>query len=266
MVPDAFDFPILPYQFTMDNMKKLLPFLCLTLVLTACGPATTTNGQDGDSTAVKDSTPATDTMTPPPADSGSSTTPDDGGSTGGTDTPPADNGGNTGGRNANPNAPIGGKTFKVTGHILVQGQYCGGAAPSQQILDEAQRPRPMANQGFLIRGGGTNMLGKSMVTRTRTDANGNFSVDLAPGTYCMVLEEKESARQRGFYDNTNYVIDRKCDDKWLTTCDLSFTVADKPVSGLRLTFQKKCYIDNTLSPCVTWNGPLPPSAPKGGSR
>ena len=75
-----------------------------------------------------------------------------------TPTPKVDNGNNTatdagntgGGRVRDPNL-ANTKMFKVTGNILVAGSYCGGAAPSKEMEEEARRPKPFANQGFLIR-------------------------------------------------------------------------------------------------------------------
>jgi hypothetical protein len=78
-----------------------------------------------------------------------------------------------------------------------------------------------------------------------------------------VIDEKERTRNADFYTQNNQAVDKPCDQKWLNTCDLTFTVADKPVSGLRHTFTKKCFI-TSLSPCITYAGPLPPAAaPRG---
>ena len=254
-------------------MKKALLFFLTAVTLTACTPPATTDGGTtvpaDSSLAAADSTPAPQPVdsTTAVADNGEGS---DAGNTGTTPTPKVDNGtdpktdaGNTGGgRVRDPNL-ANTKMFKVTGNILVAGSYCGGAAPSKEMEEEARRPKPFANQGFLIRSGKMNALGTAMATRTRTDANGTFNLELAPGSYCMVLEEKESAREAGFYTQKNMVVDKPCDQKWLNTCDISFTVADKNISGLRLTLNKKCLI-TSLSPCITWNGPLPPAAaPRG---
>jgi hypothetical protein len=239
-------------------MKKTLYFILFAASISACTPPTTTttdNKPDSNKVAVGEPKDTMDIT--PPVDSGSTgvvTDPDN--------TQPGNETNPTPGRKPNPNLPTG-KYYTVTGHILVKGSYCGGAAPSQEILDRANAPQPFANQSFLIRNGKMNALGTAMVTRVMTDANGDFKVDLTPGTYCMVLAEKENVREPGFYKLQNQAVDKGCDTKWLNGCDLSFTVADKNVSGLRKTFDKKCFI-TSLSPCITWDGPLPPSAaPRG---
>jgi hypothetical protein len=252
---------------TLKHMKKALFLLLASIMMVACTPTTPTTNVGADSTKV-DSTAIVVQDTTPTVDS-AATQPDpvvDGGKT----TDPVantDNGNANTGRQANPSIDLNAKRFKVTGHVLIQGSYCGGAAPSPEIEAEARTPKPAVNQAFVVRKGSINAPGTAMVTRVRTDAKGNFSLELTPGTYCMVIDEKENRRTAEFLSTAYYVIDKKCDDKWLTACDLSFTIADKPISGLRLTLNRKCMLNNTFSPCVSWDGPLPPmSAPRGGGH
>jgi hypothetical protein len=237
-------------------MKKALLFLCAALVLAACNPPATTTTTDGDTTKVD--SPAVAVTDPVATDSPAvpaDTSAD----------PVADpNGTPTTGRQADPNVDLGGKTFTVSGNFLVISPYCGGAAPTPDMVEAAKTPQPLANQGFLIRKGSMNAPGTALVTRVRTNAQGTFSVALKPGTYCMVLDEKENRRTPEFLNTQYYEIDKKCDDKWLNGCELSFTVADKNISGLRLTLTRKCHI-NSFSPCINWGGPLPSSpSPRGG--
>ncbi len=167
------------------------------------------------------------------------------------------------GRYANPDIDLDAKSFTVTGHITIVSPYCGGAAPSNEVLENAKKPQAYAKQPILIRKGKTNALGTAMATRTTTDANGDFKVQLPAGDYCLVLAEKENARSNSFKATTTMVIDEKCDSKWLNKCDISFTVKDNNVSGLRLNLKKKCML-TTLSPCISYDGPLPSSAaPRG---
>jgi hypothetical protein len=224
-------------------MKKTVFLLFVAAMVAACNPTTTTEGNppvDSNKVVVnepKDSIPVdTSTAVVNP----DSTAPD-------------------GGRIPNPNGSLGKKKFAVTGHLLIQGSYCGGAAPSKEMEEEARRAKPYANKELLIREGKANALGTAMVTRTRTDANGDFKVELAPGSYCLVLAEKERRRDDAFYTQQYQSVDKPCDSKWLNTCELTFNVADRPVSGLRLTLQKKCFIES-LSPCITYTGPKPASA------
>lgn len=238
-------------------MKKALLFICAALVLVACNPTTSTTTTSADTTKVD--SPAVAVVEPAPADSpaatitdGTVTDPADGKT-------PADNGTPTTGRQANPGVDLNAKTFTVSGNVLVTSPYCGGAAPTPDMVAAAKTPQPYANQGFLIRKGAVNAPGTAMVTRVRTDAKGTWSVQLAPGTYCMVLEEKENRRTPEFLATQYYEIDKKCDDKWLNGCELSFTVADKNISGLRLSLSRKCHI-NSFSPCIQWGGPLPSAA------
>ena len=247
-------------------MKKTLYFLFAAAILMACEPTTTDNQSIlADSFAAQarlDSIKAdsiflndlVDSVMPPPSYDSI-----EGGNQN------ANGGGEIGekGRMANPNIDLNAKTFKVTGHITIVKPYCGGAAPSKEILAESRKAQPYAKQALLVRKGKTNALSTGLVTRAVTDANGDFSLQLPDGDYCIVLVEKENARAADFNANGYMVIDEKCDSKWLTQCEMSFTVANKNVSGLRLGLEKKCML-NTMSPCITYDGPLPPAAaPRG---
>lgn len=245
----------------MKHMKKVLLFLAAASILAACTPTTTTTPVAGDSTkvdslpvAVQDSQPIGDSAATAVVDPGTTADPAPVNDPGTKVDPNA----NTG-RQANPNANLGGKKFTVSGRFMLKSPYCGGAAPTPDMVKAAQTPQSLASQGFLIRKGTTNAVGSAIETRVTTDASGAFSVQLAPGTYCMVLNEKEGRRGPDFLNNANYEIDKKCDDKWLGTCELSFTVTDKNISGLHATLERKCFI-NSMSPCINWGGPLPSSA------
>jgi hypothetical protein len=249
-------------------MKKFLLFLATASLMAACTPTTPTTTTGSDTTkvdsvpvVVQDSQPAVDSVTPAVADGGTTT---DAGPAADPNGKPASTDASTGtGRQANPNGNLGAKHFTVSGRFLVKSPYCGGAAPTPDMVTASQTPQPFAGQGFIIRKGTTNGVGSAIETRVTTDNNGAFSVSLTAGTYCMVLNEKENRRTPEFLKTAYYEIDKKCDDKWLGTCELSFTVADKNVSGLRVTLERKCQIAS-LSPCIQWGGPLPPAAaPRG---
>lgn len=255
-------------------MKKAIYFFLVTITLFACTP--TTNSENQSTEAVNDSDNNVDV---PPSSGGDSISLNDivesvDAVEGGVQEDPQgqedkvdapkENSGNTGrnGRMANPDIDLNAKTYTVSGHINIIGSYCGGAAPTPEVLKAAEKPQPYAKQSLLIRKGKTNVLGTSLATRTMTDANGDFSVMLPAGDYCLVLAEKENVRGENF-STTNMSIDQPCDDKWLKKCDINFTVTNTNVSGLRLNIQKACFL-NTLSPCVTYTGPKPPAAaPRG---
>lgn len=239
-------------------MKKTLCLFLLATAMVACNPPTG-QGTDGDAKQPADSAatvenPPHDSMPVTAAADSTPTKVDEG-------TLPTPGGG--GGRRANPNLDLNAKRYVVTGHVTIAGSYCGGAAPTPEMEAEARKAKPYAQQPLLVRSGKANALGTDMVTRVTTDADGDFKLDLPVGTYCMVLAEKENARDPGFYSLKHMGVDKPCDNKWLNTCDLSFTVTDQNVSGLRLMLHKKCFIES-LSPCVSYDGPMPPSAaPRG---
>ncbi|MEY3444235.1 MAG: hypothetical protein RLZZ519_2516, partial [Bacteroidota bacterium] len=142
-------------------MKKVLLFFLTAVTLTACTPPATTDGgttvpADSSLAAADSATDVTpvDSAAIAAADSNTNANPDAGTTASTTTTPKVDNGttpttdaGNTGrGKVRDPNI-ANTKMFKVSGNILVAGSYCGGAAPSKEMEEEARRPKPFANQG-----------------------------------------------------------------------------------------------------------------------
>ena len=70
-------------------------------------------------------------------------------------------------------------------------QYCGGAAPSPEILRSLQRPLGCAE--FVVRAGSANLVSAPIVARFATQADGKFSVALAPGVYCVTAKGTPAA-------------------------------------------------------------------------
>jgi hypothetical protein len=100
--------------------------------------------------------------------------------------------------------PFEGETVSVSGTVFYTASYCGGAAPSREMLDNAQKPHPLANYTLIARSGTTNRLGSNMVAKTTTDADGRFEFHLPRGTFCIVLGEKEAKRAPEFFNNPTW--------------------------------------------------------------
>ncbi len=68
------------------------------------------------------------------------------------------------------------QTRQVTLKLNYYVPYCGGARPTEQILAEAERPKPYANQTIVFVKG-------TKVDSARTVADGSVSKKLKAGTY-----------------------------------------------------------------------------------
>lgn len=56
-------------------------------------------------------------------------------------------------------------------------QYCGGARPSDEMLEEIQKPKPLSTTDLVI------ISSKGKVIRSRTDENGTIKLQLRDGEY-----------------------------------------------------------------------------------
>ena len=149
--------------------------------------------------------------------------------------------------------------FRVSGTVTYTANYCGGAAPSEEMLAEMRQPKPRFGQELLVRSGDFNSFGR-LLARATTKGDGSFEFFLAPGDYCIVIAQKESADM--VPKSSEYIhVDTECYNKWMATCDLSFRLADREISGLSLNLHQACFT-NSYSTCVQWDGPMPPSAPR----
>ena len=143
-------------------------------------------------------------------------------------------------------------------------QYCGGARPSDEMLQEFQTPKPLSGQLCFIRKSETNKISSTPVASATSDNQGKINIALAPGTYCLVLPNKvDSAAYKMFLtkfgeDTGNYsAIDKKCLDQWFQKPELVFTVTDaKQPTATEFTIHQPCSW-NTI-PCTDYRGPFPP--------
>lgn len=214
-------------------MKSIfLCSICALIVFTGCPPRQTGSSNDGNNTvATNHEKPSVDTDTDTDTEETVST------------------------HDGEPS----GKTYPVSGTVMRTAEYCGGAAPSQEMLDKLRTPHPFAGMKVHVRKGGTNKIGTAVFATSTTNESGEFSFDLPPGTWCVVMDEKGPDAPRDL--SGQYVqVDDACYKEWLTKCDQAIEVIDVPIPAVKLQFRSRCHL-STISNCVQWVGPLPPSAP-----
>lgn len=77
-------------------------------------------------------------------------------------------------------------TFKV----MFTSDYCGGAYPSDEILEALKKPKPLKGEEIYIKS--TSEDAKFISIKTNED--GEFSADLAEGDFLIFLKEKIEAK------------------------------------------------------------------------
>ena len=150
-----------------------------------------------------------------------------------------------------------GQEFAVSGRVEVSGSYCGGARPTQEMEEEARRPKPFAHRELVIRSGENNDFSVPIIKRVKTDVEGKWKTMLPPGTYCLALGEKAEQPDYSTLNKDMYQVNETCNKEWLNKCEVTFEVKDAPVSGLHLGLNRRCFQAN-FNPCVMYIGPLPP--------
>lgn len=130
------------------------------------------------------------------------------------------------------------KKVLFKGKVSYTAQYCGGAAPSQEMLDEMAKEKPYANSVLCVKTlSETDLKSKPVITKVTTDENGNFSVVLDKGKYALVTEDKTQDFSKGImakFGNSSNCI------SWQNTPDMTFTIAKKSKIVTNLRFDRQC--------------------------
>ena len=149
------------------------------------------------------------------------------------------------------------KAYLISGLVEQTSSYCGGARPSQEMLDKLARPKVYPNKKFYIRQGKINRTEAKIVTRFTTDSTGKFTIQLKPGTYSIIVEEQLYSVDPNKYENENQQVDRKCLDEWWAKSYYLLVIKNKNIIDLNFVFHHRCFVRSDI-PCITYKGPLPP--------
>ena len=149
----------------------------------------------------------------------------------------------------------------ISGTITQTHSYCGGAAPPRELIEELKTPKPLPGKKMYIIKGDTNTTGRDIILNFISDENGNFSFQLEPGLYSVLLEEQISAPDAKKYRTETQSIDESCYNKWWARPYYLLTVeaGAKPttIKGLNFNFHSRCFISSDV-PCLEYEGPYPP--------
>ena len=148
--------------------------------------------------------------------------------------------------------------YAVSGKMEMTGTYCGGAAPSQHILDRLKQKKPLTGYQLYIRKGNINQPNAPIIADATTDENGTFTFHLPPGEYLLLSAEQLDKKSiRSWYENEDIVIkDPKCLEQWWQDGLTKITVKNRPVEDIYLHFRKQCSLPLGV-PCLFYQGPKP---------
>jgi len=149
------------------------------------------------------------------------------------------------------------KSYLIHGLVEQTSSYCGGARPSQEMLDRLATPISYPNKKFYIRQGKINHTEAKIVKSFTTDSTGKFSIRLKPGTYSIIVEEQLYSIDTIKYENENQEVDRQCLEEWWAKPYHLLIVKNKNITDLKFIFHHRCFVKSHI-PCITYKGPLPP--------
>ena len=121
--------------------------------------------------------------------------------------------------------------------------YCGGAAPSEDMIDNMKKAIPFANHKFVIKKSTTDANATTILKEFSTDEKGNFSVSLLKGSYVVFIQEKTQDYEKGMM--AQFGRSENC-KKWKNTADFTLNVG------------KKIKTVQTFNMHLTCNGCTPP--------
>lgn len=164
------------------------------------------------------------------------------------------------------NIPEGTPVFEVVVKVTQTKEYCGGARPPKELLEELNTPKPLGEATVHFRKGSMNDLDSAIIYSALSDTNGVIRVKLPEGTYGLVFDHKKDNER---YDQwlSDYstataefsAIDKNCLDKWMETPDVVISVKEGGNHHFTINQRENC-IWNSV-PCVRYLIGMPPSAP-----
>jgi hypothetical protein len=131
----------------------------------------------------------------------------------------------------------------VHGRVTQTRPYCGGAAPSPEMLKRLAHPEPFTEPLHVMPG--HENTGQPDIAVLRPEIDSRFSLELPPGEYCVIRESRQKMSVAG----SRYT-DAACLRQYRQACDAVWKVNGLEVEG-SLSIQVPCF-----GPC--YRGPMPP--------
>lgn len=147
-----------------------------------------------------------------------------------------------------------GSLMTVKGKVTTTADYCGGAAPSEEMLDELRKPKPAVRKLIFVKYGVSNDEKTRVVKRIMTDERGEFQVQLKKGFDYQFVEEWKAMPFK-VPENTEWTTwDAACLKKRYQTPDAVLRKKQRN-QLVSINYHQPCFYRPY---CGTYSGPLPP--------
>ncbi|MBI3233168.1 MAG: hypothetical protein HYZ42_03880 [Bacteroidetes bacterium] len=156
-------------------------------------------------------------------------------------------------------------TYIFSGRITYTQDYCGGAAPPQDLIEKLKTPKPLANKKIYFKKGRVNGLNKTRIGYFTTDSLGRFNIKLTASDYVFFDESKlRWEEEHDMTESVNMTIDYKCLlDKHMKG-DFTIKKTQKNLKDYAFNYHYPCAYN---LPCIEYHGPYPPAvAPQQGGK
>jgi hypothetical protein len=148
----------------------------------------------------------------------------------------------------------------LMGSLWTQGQYCGGAAPTEEMEDAARLPTPATGVWVYVRKGKWNNLSMPLVDSCKVDSAGKFSFWLPKGYYTLLLPVQRDSVEASHWredDSAIRISDEACYKTWMRKGMKQVYLGNSDFLLDRQLIHRDCFLPLGLE-CASWNGPYPP--------
>lgn len=153
-----------------------------------------------------------------------------------------------------------GKMQTVSGKVMLTKSYCGGAAPSHEMLEEMRQPHPYSGLKLIFKNGNENTLRPKMTFETTTKADGTYEIEIPSGTWCILHPWQADESELNHYRNLNspeMQVDVDCLESNWHACLRIVEIFDAPLESVDFEFHESCFHPIGI-PCLNYSGPMPP--------
>jgi hypothetical protein len=143
----------------------------------------------------------------------------------------------------------------VKGTITTTSSYCGGARPSEEMIEELQKPKPANRKTIYIKYGSKNSSSTKVIRKIVTNELGQFEVKLKKGFVYQFVDDWKSKPFK-VPKNTEFVIwDIACFKKRYATPDFVLDLKKNKTGFVEVNYHQPCFYNPY---CGNYSGPLPP--------
>lgn len=147
------------------------------------------------------------------------------------------------------------KYIKLKGKVTSTQSFCGGAQPSQEMLQKLETPKPTAAKTMYLKIGSRNTEKTPVYKKMVTDENGEFEVTVKKGNVYLLVEEWKSIPFALPPTREFVTWDEVCFRKSYETPDFIIDTKKKIIPVITINYHKPCFYNPY---CGKYSGPLPP--------